>query len=129
MPSSDRDPKNKLLRNPLEDEDDATLKKEVDEYLDDLGLSYFEKAKTRDPRVGKPRIGTSFSLREDFYSAMWLYYFKDDYILGTDPTKMVDNMNIPDVDVMNGTKKDQLSVPLDNPSKTRNIIEPSDDDF
>jgi hypothetical protein len=128
VPSSDRDPKNKLLRNPLEGEDDD-LKKSVDKYLNEQGMSYFEKAKIRDARVGKPRIGTSFSLREDFYSAMWPYYFKDDYLLGTDPTKMVDNMNMPDVDVMNGTKKDQVSEPLINPGKTRNIIEPSDDDF
>ena len=41
---------------------------------------------------------------------MWLYYFKTDYLLGTDPNKMVDNMNKPNVDVMDidqlaGTKK------------------------
>ena len=106
MPSSDRDPKNKLLREPLEDETDEELIKKVNEYLDKQGMSYFERAKERDKRTGKPRIGTSFSLREDFYSAMWLYYFKTDYLLGTDPNKMVDNMNMPNVDLMTGTKKD-----------------------
>ena len=41
-------------------------------------------AAARDPRVGEPRIGTSFSLREDFYSAMFLYHMKIEYILGSD---------------------------------------------
>ena len=36
---------------------------------------------------------------------MWLYYFKTDYLLGTDPNKMVDNMNVPDVDLMTDTKE------------------------
>ena len=125
MPASDRDPKNKELREPLEDEK-PEMRENVEKYLNKLGMSYFERAKKRDQRTGKPRIGTSFSLREDFYSAMWLYYFKTDYLLGTDPNKMVDNMNRPDVDLMTGTKKDKVSEPLINPK--RNIIGPSDDD-
>ena len=32
---------------------------------------------------------------------MWLYYFKADYLLGTDPNKMVENMNTPNLDKMN----------------------------
>ena len=143
MASSDRDPKNKQLRNALEGEEMA-LSASVDEVLDEQSKSYFEHAKTRDPRVGAPRIGTSFSLREDFYNAMWLYYFKTDYLLGTDPNKMVDNMNKPNVDVMDidilaGTKKkkDRDSInfsqnePLINPSPNtsphRNIIHGEND--
>ena len=135
MASSDRDPKNKQLRNALDDEDDF-MKTSVDKVLDDQSKSYFEQAKNRDPRVGVPRIGTSFTLREDFYSAMWLYYFKTDYLLGTDPNKIVGNMNMPDVDIMTDTKKkdevitEQLLLnpsPLASPS--RNIIQPSDNDF
>ena len=56
----------------------------VDKILDECSKNYLELAAARDPRVGEPRIGTSFSLREDFYSAMWLYHFKTDYILGND---------------------------------------------
>ena len=81
------------------------MKTSVNEVLDEQSKSYFEQAKNRDPRDGTVRIGTSFSLREDFYCAMWLYYFKTDYLLGTDPNKMVDNMNVPDVDMMTDTKE------------------------
>ena len=100
--TSDRDPKNELLRSAIEGEPE-TLTEKVDEFLNDQSKSYWEHSKDRDQRVGKPRIGTSFSLREDFYSAMWLYYFKTDYILGTDPNKMVDRMNKPDTDLMKDT--------------------------
>ena len=100
MPSSDRNPKNKQLRNALEGEKPA-LTESVDKLLDEQSKSYFERSKTWDKRVGGIRIGTSFSLREDFYSAMWLYYFKADYLLGTDPNKMVENMNTPNLDKVN----------------------------
>ena len=46
-------------------------------------MSYFDQQKTRDIRNGQIRIGTSFKLREDFYSAIWLYLHKVNYILGT----------------------------------------------
>ena len=48
-------------------------------------------------RSGPIRIGSTFSLREEFYSAMWLYQFKADYILCLDPADMVENMNKPNV--------------------------------
>ena len=112
------------------------MKKSVDEVLDDQSLSYFEQAEKRDKRVGAPRIGTSFTLREDFYSAMFLYYVKTDYLLGTDPNKMDDSMNQFYSDTRSSReiiKGESTKEPLINPSpiasQSRNIIQPSDDDY
>ena len=58
-------------------------------------------------RSGPTRIGTTFKLREEFYSAMWLYMFKADYILCIDEADMVENMNKPDIGLMNKAVDDQ----------------------
>ena len=68
------------LKNPLPDEDDD-MKQQVKEYLDTISVPYVKSQKTRDIKRGLIRIGTSFKLREDFYSAMWIYLHKVDYIL------------------------------------------------
>ena len=68
-------PKLKELRTELEDES-IILSNSVDKILDEQDKSYFEIQKDRDPRHGPLRIGTSLSLNEDFYCAMWLYQFK-----------------------------------------------------
>ena len=94
------------------------MKAAVDEVFAAESKSYLQQAKERDPRTGQPRIGTSFTLREDFYSAMWLHYFKTDYILGTEPEKMVDNMNGPGDKVLDDTiqPSDDSRKLLENPS-------------
>lgn len=50
-------------------------------------VPYVGSQKKRDVKRGLIRIGTTFKLREDFYSAMWIYLHKVDYILGIDPYK------------------------------------------
>lgn len=60
---------------------------------------------------------------------MFLYYLKTDYLLGTDPNKMVDNMNQPDADIMGASNKEPLINPSPNASQSRNIIQPSDDNY
>ena len=73
----------------------------VDDVLAEQNKPYFEIQKERVARSGPTRIGTTFKLREEFYSAMWLYQFKADYILCIDEAEMVENMNKPDVGLMN----------------------------
>lgn len=34
------------------------------------------------PKLGKPRIGTGFELKEDFYSLIWVYMFKSELLVG-----------------------------------------------
>ena len=58
MSTSDRDPKNRKLRNALKGED-PTLAESVDNLLEQQSKSYFERSKKRDKRVGEIRIGTS----------------------------------------------------------------------
>ena len=61
------------------------LKKQVRKILDLNSIPYSETTKKRDISRGLLRIGTTFRLREDFYSAMWIYLHKVDTILGIKP--------------------------------------------
>ena len=79
----------------------------VDEILAEQSKPYIDIQKDRIASDGPQRIGTTFKLREEFYSAMWLYMFKANYILNIDPENMVENMNRPDVNLMN--KADEAS--------------------
>ena len=67
---------------------------------------------------------------------MFLYYVKTDYLLGTDPNKMDDSMNQFYSDTRSSReiiKGESTKEPLINPSpiasQSRNIIQPSDDDY
>ena len=80
----------------------------VDDLLAEQNKPYFEIQKERALRSGPTRIGTTFKLREEFYSAMWLYQFKAEYIIGTNPADMVVNMNKPDINLLNDHKSQAL---------------------
>ena len=68
------------LKKPLSDEDEE-MQEQVKEYLDRKSVPYVESQKIRDIKRGLIRIGTTFKLRQDFYSAMWIYLHKVDYLL------------------------------------------------
>ena len=103
LSSSFRDPQNEL-RKSLPNED-IKLKEIVDNILAEQSKPYSEIQKEREVRSGPQRIGTTFKLRAEFYSAMWLYQFKADYILGTKFADMVENMNKPAIDLINKVDK------------------------
>ena len=71
------------------------MQEQVKKYLDDKSVPYLKSQNTRDIRSGLIRVGTSFKLREDFYSATWIYLHKVDYILpkmtALDPDKAIEN--------------------------------------
>ena len=88
----------------------------VDEILAEQSKPYIEIQKDRIASDGPQRIGSTFKLREEFFSAMWLYMFKANYILKIDPENWVENMNRPDVNLMNkageDSKDSQAATPI-----------------
>ena len=62
-------------------DEDEEMQEQVKEYLDRKSVPYVESQKIRDIKRGLIRIGTTFKLRQDFYSAMWIYLHKVDYLL------------------------------------------------
>ena len=79
--------------------EDAEVKKTVEKLLAEQSKPYKEIQEDRQEMSGKMRIGTTFNLRPDFYSAMWLYSFKADYVLGTKFADKMENLNRPDIEM------------------------------
>ena len=55
----------------------------IKKYLDAKTVPYVKSKKNRDIRQGLIRIGTTLPLREDFFSAIWIYLHRVEYIVGT----------------------------------------------
>ena len=124
-----RDPKNELRKAlPGESQDLMQL---ADDVLAEQNKPYFEIQKDRIARSGPTRINTTFKLREEFYSAMWLYMFKADYILCIDEADMVENSNKPDIALMSKVAEDKQTndnlVSNENATTKRELIPSTDE--
>ena len=65
----------------MEENEEDLIVKWIEERKKEEKTPYIE----RDTNEKSVRIGSGLKLREDFYSAMFLYYFNVNYILEDDP--------------------------------------------